>query len=362
MKTHLSLLIEGLLAQNFTVSVASPQKDLTVPPHVNNFNWELPGKPSLRGIQSIPGLAQLIKQHNYNLIHTHGYAAGVFGRLAAIAAGRTALVHTVHNFLPALSPCWVYGGKLAEVWLSRYTNKIITVSDELAKSLLKTGIPPDKLVTIYNGIDAAKFEGTDRGKARLLLGLAPWERAVGTVARLIPAKGIDIFLRALSLVGKSVPVRGFVIGDGPQRCQLQILADNLGLKGRVSFLGHRKDIPALLPGLDVFVLPSRQEGFGLSLLEAQWQGLPVIASDTGGLKEIINHGENGLLFTPGNIKELAARIEDLLFNEAYQEIIARKGQERARNRFSAEKMIKATVQVYRDSLTNTKERAFLRTK
>lgn len=348
-KTHLETLIDGLIRENFQVSLVTPINNLNLPQRVKIHLLAIPELPYNKTFPlSVSYLKHLIQTQTYSIVHTHGYAAGLTGRLAAILAGKKEIFHTVHNFFPSVSPFLSYGGKLTEVWLSHHTKKIIAVSDQLRNAQIKMGISPDKVVTIYNGIDIAKFKKQDKYKARSLLGLSMNEHVVGTISRLIPSKGIDIFLGALALQNRKRPIKGLIIGDGPERPVLQNLAQELNLSDKVLFLGHRTDIPMLLSALDVFILPSRQEGFGLVIPESLCLGLPVIASNTGGITEIIESGSNGLLFTPGNVEELSKHISTLMYNEELRDRLAKNGMESVSKKFSSEQMVKSTSLLYQN--------------
>lgn len=350
-KTHLEILIDGLVKENYQVSLVTPINNLDLPQKVKIHLLPIPELPYNKTfLLSVSYLKHLIQTQTYSIIHTHGYAAGLTGRLAAILAGKKKVIHTVHNFFPSVSPVLSYGGKLTEVWLSHHTKKIIAVSDQLRNAEIKMGISSDKVVTVYNGIDIAKFKMQDKYKARSFLGLSMNEPVVGTISRLIPSKGIDIFLEALALQNKERPLKGLIIGDGPERPALQNLAQKLNLSDKVLFLGHRTDIPMLLSALDVFILPSRQEGFGLVLPESLCLGLPVIASSTGGITEIIESGSNGLLFAPGNIEELSRHISTLMYNEKLRDKLVKNGIESVNKKFSSEQMVKSTLFLYQEFL------------
>lgn len=353
MKTHLEILIRGLLLDNYQVSIVTPVNNLDLPRAVKIHRLNIPEYPFQA---SFPGTVRYIKnlilQEQFGIVHTHGYAAGIAGRLAAIFAGKKELVHTVHNFFPDVTPLISYGAGIAEAWFSAYTKKIITVSEKLKEKEISLGVRPDKVVTVYNGIDTNIFRKYDKQKSRALLGLSVDEHVIGTVSRLIPAKGIDIFLKALALQNKKKALKGLIIGNGPEKAALQNLAHELGLSEKVLFLGHRTDVPELLSALDIFILPSLREGFGLVLLESQCIGLPVIASATGGITEIISHGKNGLLFAPGQTWELARHISTLYSDPNLCDRLANKGRQTVLQQFSSARMIKAIQLIYEDVLNN----------
>lgn len=336
MKQHLSTLVRGLTHNGVRVTV------ITLPIRGNPLTW--------KGIYSVYTLARLIKQDNYDLVHTHGYVAGFIGRLAALAAGQRLLVHTVHNCWPgSFSPLVLYCGKKMEAYLSQCTDRIIVVSEYLKKELIASGVSAHKISTVYNGIDLPPVDPLDRNRIRMSLRLPPHSFVIGTVARLIPAKGVDLFITALSAVKKINPqVKGIIVGDGPARAELQNLAASVGAAGDILFLGHRDDVPALLAAFDLFVLASREEGFGISVLEAQHAGLPVIASRAGGLPEIISHGDNGLLFPVGDHGALADLISLLVNNPDYRRTLAEAGQKKAQEQYTCDRMVNSTLQLYEE--------------
>ena len=153
---------------------------------------------------------------------------------------------------------------------------------------------------VHNGVDLARLRRhRPRTEVRRELGLAPEAVVVGLVARLDHwGKGHREFFTALAALPDGYPVEALIIGGGRREAEMRRLAAELGLAGRVHFLGQRDDVPDLLSALDLFVLPSHSEGVSLALLEAMAAGLPVIATAVGGLPEVVTDGENGLLIPP----------------------------------------------------------------
>ena len=348
MKQHILSLAKGLAENGMDVTIAGPRLDTPVSPPFKTVTLPIPENPlTPAGVYSLNKLTDLIKKNKYGIVHTHGYVAGIIGRIAAARAGNALMVHSVHNFFPVFSPITLYGIKGIEVWLSRYTARIIAVSEHLRKDLVKIGIPAEKISTIYNGVDPTMFNPADRQYVRESLGFPPYSFVIGTVARLIPAKGVDLFIEALALVKKNNPsIKGVIVGDGPEALKLQTLARSLGIAGGIRFLGYRNDVPKLLSAFDLFVLSSRQEGFGISVLEAQYSGLPVIASAAGGIPEIVRHGVDGLLFPAGDYSALADRISFLLEKPDYRHTLALEGKRKVKESYTSDRMIQSTLQLY----------------
>jgi glycosyltransferase involved in cell wall biosynthesis len=211
----------------------------------------------------------------------------------------------------------------------------VTVSESskaVVAELLGTG--GERIRTIHNGV--AEPSGTSRpGSAT---------STVGVVGRFIGHKGFDVFLRALALVPE---VRGVLIGDGPERGALERLAAELGLEGRVEFLGWRADSQTIVAErFDALVVPSRAEPFGLVAVEAMLAGVPVVASRVGGLTEIIDDGVTGILVAPDDPVELAHAIERVI-EPAVNRELGERGKASAHDRFSQDRMARSYDELYR---------------
>ena len=200
-------------------------------------------------------------------VHSHGLkAALVTGLGLSLYPKRPPLVFTVHNNLPSPERSYhraIY--RLVHRRLLRSFDMVITVSDAVRDQLLEY-TSPSRVITIRNGIPVERFGRYPRTAARAELGLSEGCRVVGLVARLIAGKGINTALEAASLLTKIIPdLHIVIVGDGPERARLESYAAALGLGSSVHFLGWREDVPALMAGWDVFILPSRSEGFSLSV-------------------------------------------------------------------------------------------------
>jgi sugar transferase (PEP-CTERM/EpsH1 system associated) len=189
-------------------------------------------------------------------------------------------------------------------------SRFVTVSFDLRQWLLTTvGLPAAKLVTIHNGVDVGRFSAGDRQASRRALRLPAHAVVIGAVGRLDPVKDHAGLLEAFTVLRTDQPAAELVIvGDGPCRADLERRIQERGLTGRVHLLGMRQDVPALLRGFDVFVLPSVAEGISNTVLEAMATGLPVVATRVGGNPELLEHGVTGMLVPPGNPLVLAAAL------------------------------------------------------
>ena len=285
---------------------------------------------------------KLIRRLQPDLIHAHTFKAGFLGRLAGRLLGVPS-IYTVHNWLfgtPAVSRLWSALGGPCERVAANWCERVITVSEagaRLVRRHLKE--PQSKVVTIHNGIPDCSE------RANLSSNGSP---VITMVACFTEVKDQDVLLRAFASIPPGPRLR--LIGDGPMRRSSENLAHELGIHDRVDFLGDRDDVPSLLASSDVFVLASKFEMFPLSILEAMRAGLPVIASDVGGVREAVVHGETGLLVPRGSIPALAQALTQILSNLDLRLHFGRAARQRFRERFLCAQQEERTRSVYLDVL------------
>jgi len=210
-------------------------------------------------------------------------------------------------------------------------------------------VRPERIRQAYNGVDTERFRPA-----------TPVESAgrmvrIGTVGRLDPVKNQAAILRAVRTILDQRPdldaaLRLTVVGDGPQRGALESLAGELGLLRHVEFTGTRDDTAAILRNLDVFVLPSVNEGISNTILEAMASGLPVLAARVGGNPELVVHGETGLLYEPDAADGLAAGLQRYLDEPGLRRAHGSAGRRRAQENFSLDAMVQRYLDIY-DELT-----------
>ena len=234
--------------------------------------------------------------------------------------------------------------------LNRWASRIVAVSDSLRNQYLAAGgIDPKKVITVHNGIEIERFErsAVSGAELRAQFGIPPASKLVVTVSVLRPGKGIEVLLAAIATIVDRVPDAYFlIVGDGPQRAEWQTLAQSLGVAGRVRWAGYRRDVDAILPGCDLFVLPSLQDAFPTVLLEAMAAGLPAVASAVGGIPEIVVPGETGVLVPANDSAQLAAAISGVLLDEAVASKMRRCARVIAKQRFSTAAWVARLEGVY----------------
>lgn len=277
-----------------------------------------------------------IRRGKWDLVHCHGFQGGAVGRAAAVLAG-VPTVFTIHNTLQTAWPLRL-GAQLTEKMFREKTAYWVTVSAFLRNyAWRELGIPARRTEIIFNGVELPET-------------LPPWQQqpVIGTVARLIPSKGIDIFLRAVQLLRPEVPgLKAVVIGSGPYEQQYRALSENLGLGKTVTFLGYREDVRDQLQKIAVFVLPTRSEGLGISVLEAMAMGVPVIATAVGGVPELIRHNQTGFLVRQDEYGAIARLVQRLLADREKGEALRGAAFALAAKEFNAKDMLERTYGLYR---------------
>ncbi len=306
-----------------------------------------------KDIDTIKRLISFLRISRPDIVHVHSFKAGLLGRIAALLSGIPIIVMTVHgSVLQSMHP--VYKKNvciLSELLLSKFTQKIITVSNNLNKEFVEeVKVKQDKVITIYNGI-SQNINHNKKDKNLLLkeLGIPENKKIITTVARLAPQKGVAYFVRSAAEVMKEYKdVVFLVVGDGPLKKDLENLSMSLNLMGKIFFVGNRMDIDSIMDISDVFVLASLTEGLPLTVLEALQAQCPVVATEVGGIPEVIENGRNGLLVKAKSVSALSTAIKDLLSNPERSKYMGSQSGEILKERFSVDKMVKKTEEVYQN--------------
>ncbi|HEX3033181.1 MAG TPA: glycosyltransferase, partial [Bacillota bacterium] len=233
----------------------------------------------------IQDLKALIREHRIDIVHTHGVRANLVGRLAARLAGVQHIVTTVHSILEQDYPSFI--ARQVNLMMERMTinsvERFITVSDLLKQDLIGNGIPDSKINTIYNGVNLAAFNRSlVTEDLRATLKLSREIPLVGIIARFHPVKGHRYFFEAaLEIIKVRPDCRFLVVGSGQGQHEIEELVRELGLREYVIFTGYRQDIVNVLNSLDLLVISSLSEGFGLTAIEAMAMEVPVVATRVG---------------------------------------------------------------------------------
>jgi len=315
--------------------------------------WEI----RLRNALDLPSalqLARFVRQHKIEIIHAHlarDYPLAAFAAMRNTCAQFIVTRHVLFQL-----------NKLHKLMLARAA-RVIAVSAAVARSLCESHIVDEKkIVVILNGIDIDKFSGDEKRalKNDSLHGQRNANEAarlmVGTVGQLDSIKGHEDFVRAAALIAKHNLFVNFVIfGEdtsqgGEHRARLENLIVELKLEKRVRLAGWTNDVASMLRTFDVFVSASRNESFGLAIAEAMASGVAVVATMTEGAREIIEDNVTGKLVPVGDIEAMASAIDSLLADRHRRETFGTRACHAAREKFSLERMVAATEQIYREAL------------
>ncbi len=284
-------------------------------------------------------LAGRLHQEKFDIIHTHGYFASTFVRLAGLLVGMPAMITHTHTIFDNL--------KRRNVWIDRFLNnftyKNIFIAEASKKSFIDHGYKEnERQVVLYNGCEDAGFVERD---------FTVKNKKIITVASLYEHKGHTYLFRAFKGVLEAhEDIQLLLVGDGLLEDSLKSEAEELGLGENIVFLGAQDDVNQYLAQAHIFVLPSLREGIPLSVIEAMASGLPVIASDVGGLKEMIQEDENGLLCPPKNSDLLKNAILSLLEDTQKCSQFAQASRQTYLDKFTSKRMIDGLDQIYQQGI------------
>ena len=296
-------------------------------------------------------LKKEIQRLQPDVVHTWLFAANSYGRQAAFAAGVKHVVAGERCVDP-----WKGAMQLAiDRYLSRRTERIVTNSSGVRDFYAGKGLPAEKFVVIPNGI--APFAPPQQAVSReqLLRELAIPENArlIGAIGRLWPQKRVKDIIWAADLIQcVREDVHFLIIGHGPQRRRLEHYAEQCHVAERLHFLGERNDVPHLLPHLDLLMLASSYEGQSNAIMEAMSAGLPVVATDIPGNRDLVVPSETGLLVEVGDRAALAQKTLMILNDAAFANKLGSAGRERMLREFSVERMVERHEELYRELVAN----------
>lgn len=301
-------------------------------------------------------LWRFISVEKPHIVHTHSSKAGILGRLAAKIAGIPVIIHSPHghvfsgHFNALASNVFL----LLEKLFDRITDCQISLTEGEKLDYIKLSVSKEnKITVIHSGVDVKLFSNHHidiKGKKNAV-GMKHDNLIVGTVGWLLPIKGPGVLLDAMRDVWHGPSDTQLVyVGKGSFEETLKAKASEAGASAKVHFLGWRDDVHEIMQLFDVFVLPSLNEGMGRVLVEAMAAGKPIVASNVGGIPDLVKDGVNGLLVKPGNVKELSQGIKKLLASKEMRQKMGEKGREMSHS-FSIEKMLDKLDKLYSSFLS-----------
>ena len=261
---------------------------------------------------TFPALVSLLRKLEIDVIQTHGYGATTFGRMAA---RYLRLGNVLHEHANLTDTPWFQ--KIPDRLLDPVTDVAIAVSESTREFCIRARkLSPERVKKVYLGApldEFAPFSAEDRREARADLGFGPDEPIVGTVTRLMESKGNRYLVEAASILArKGRDVKVAVVGEGPQKAELEAQARALGVADRLRFLGFQRDVARAFAAFDVAVFPSLWEGTPLTLFEAMAMRKPIVATSVDGLKDVLRHEDNALIVPPRDAAALALSLERAL--------------------------------------------------
>lgn len=301
-------------------------------------------------------LTRLLKSEQPDILHCHRHKTTLVGTIAAIFSGIPHVVSHVHG----MNRTRTVRTRLINWLLLRHTALIIGVSESVRKDVLITnwGLLPQKVVTVWNGIEVSPIDtvSQNRKRARMKMGVPESAFVFGSVGRLVQTKGHEYLLKAFSKIREQgLDATVVIIGDGPLRKDLEAQAREAGIQEHVVFAGYRTDVLELLPGFDVFVLPSIAEGLSLALLEAMASKLPVIASDVGGIPEVFGDEEIGRLVPSKNTAALGDAMREIYaLDEKRKAVLGENARKRIESEFNIDIMRRRLAGLYESLLKTDK--------
>lgn len=356
---HALALCQNLPKEKYlSVVCASPKGDFKDMVLESGFEFIDINLPKMFRTKYLAELLRKVERENINIIHAHGGVAGMYARyLKKKYECRAKVVHTLHgiHYIHSRNIIRKYSSLYIEQYLSSYSDAYICVSksDYETASSLKI-VDQSRTFVINNGINLSRFKNISRSESlEEKFGISSDNFVIGNISRFDEQKNQKLLIKVMPDVLKAIPeAKLLLVGDGHLLDSAKHLAKSLGVENNVLFTGARQDLEKIFPLIDIFVLPSLWEGLSLTLLEALASGKCIIASIIPSNSEVINEGENGLLFNLHNSSELSDLIVDL-FNDREKRNYLSKNALKSSEIYDEKIMTDQTENVYESILSNT---------
>lgn len=290
-------------------------------------------------------MVEVVENYGLDVMHVHyamPFATSAYLARQMLLPRTLGVVTTLHG-----TDITVVGAEPAYYRVTQFgiesSDRVTAVSRFLKQRAEATFGTQRPIEVVYNFVDPEVFAPRRAGRLRLA---GPGVRVMMHASNFRPVKNIPVIIQTFAEVRRQMQAKLVMVGDGPEKPGAEQLARELGVHRDVLFLGNQDCMEELLPLADVFILPSSSESFGLVALEAMSAEVPVIASNAGGLPEVVEHGFTGFLHDPGNVAGYVESALKLLGNERLRRTMGRRGRRVARDRFSADAMVQKYVDVY----------------
>ncbi|RMF93414.1 MAG: glycosyltransferase family 1 protein [Candidatus Schekmanbacteria bacterium] len=310
----------------------------------------------LKDVKAFFKIYSFISKNNYHIVHTHSSKAGILGRWAAKFTGVPVIVHTPHGHI-----FYGYYGKIISwifIFIERITasitDNLICLTERGKKEHISFKVGDEKKISvIHSGVDVDSIKNYAQKNERPFVKknrIPPNSFVVGSMGRFVKVKGFEYFIKAAKIVSSKIDNAYFMLaGEGELEKSLKKLVLEYGLEKKFFFIPWQSDCRAFLYSLDLYVLSSVNEGMGKVIVEAMAAGLPVIGTDVGGVREIIEDGLTGFVIPPEDERSIAEKIEQLFFNKELRNRMGLMGQKRA-DSFSVKRMVEKIENLYRKLL------------
>ena len=298
-------------------------------------------------------LREILLIERPDVVQSFLFWANMASRLVRQAGKKVYVVSAYHD--QVIREGWL--NRFVDRVTMRWTNRLVCCSHAVRRSVQsRIGGREEQFVVIPFGVDAGRFRGA-AGLLRNDLGLQEELPIIGTVCRLVePKKGLTYLLEAVAQLeqeAKKPVCQVLLVGEGPAEPHLRSLSEQLGISSRVAFVGVRRDIPEVLALMNLFVLPSLYEGFGIAILEAMAAGRPVVATTVGGIPEFVMNGETGILVEPGDAAALARAIQTILTNPEGARQMGLRGKRHVQENFAIATVVRRHEEVYEACLAGS---------
>ena len=295
---------------------------------------------------AIRAIARKVREEGFTVIHSHEYKSNLYSCIATRLAGAQR-VASVRGYTDRTWALRFY--KRFDLLTLHAFDGIIAVSEHLRQWLIRHGLPAARIVTAHDALDLALFtmNAATRAEVRLGFGIRDTQFVITTVGRLSREKGHCFLLEAAQSILDEYPdARFLIVGDGPLRSQLEQQAKSLGINTAVIFAGYQVDVAGFLGASDLFVLPSLREGTPNALLEAMALAKPVVVSRMGGVPEIVQDSETGLLVSPEDPKSMARAILALMRDRNRAAAMGQRARQFIEQNFNVQRLAREIVAVY----------------
>jgi len=285
--------------------------------------------------RALKKLLAFVSEHQIEVIHSHNYKSNTYAWIVA-RIKNLPLFATCHNWTRTDKMLRLYAA--VDHFLLRGFDHVAAVSQQVAESLYQAGVHREKVSVVANGVDLRRFETMEIA--------ANDHITIGTASRLVPGKGIcDLVSVAPDLLREYPETQFLIAGEGPEKQNFEELVRKLGISRNVTFLGFQSDMKKFYGAIDIFVLPSHNEGLPMTILEAMAGGRTVVATRVGGIPQVVRES-TGILYAPGKEQELKVALQRLLRDSKLRGLLAREGRQFIARNHSASMMADQYMQLY----------------